>query len=227
MSVVERFTPNSGQEWLEEFVQSLVKVVVPFVNNKVILDAGCGYGYVANYLLTHGAKKIDAYDISDEAINYAKKTYESPKIQFEIKDFNSAVFKKNYYDVAVSMEVIEHLTNYEFHLKQLHAALKKGGLLFINTPNGALSDHTNEFHIKEFSYEELTTLIERLGFTMIKSTGFNCSASSSVAGKYTPRILVTIAKHLPFYGFLMKLFFKPSKSTALSSETMVFIYKKL
>ncbi len=226
MTNVERFTLHSGQEWLKTFVDTLVSVISPYVKNKVILDAGCGSGYPAYTWLQQGALHIDAYDISDETLSQARKDFPDNRIHFEKKDFNTASFKKNYYDICVSMEVIEHLQNYEFHLKQIHSALKKEGLLFITTPNAAVSEGKNEFHIKEFTYEELKQLVNTIGFTVIKYTGISKSNISHITGLLTPRFIINLAKRMPFYDKVMQLFFKPSISNALSAETMILICKK-
>lgn len=227
MSVVERFTPFSGQDWLEQFFQSMINVVTPYVKGKVLLDAGCGTGYGSDIWIKNGAKKIDAYDISEESLNFARQHFSNQHINFQQKDFNSATFKKNHYDVCVSMEVLEHVEKYEFHLKQLHDALKKGGLFFFTTPNATYSTGHNHYHVKEFTYEEAVELLEKHGFNIRKSMGFNNSNTSTVAARFTPRGILPIIKSLPFYSLLMKLFFKPTKKSAQEAETMLFICKKL
>lgn len=226
MENVERFTPFSGQEWLQQLFKCLIDVVTPYVKGKIILDAGCGTGYGTGIWIKNGAKKIDAYNISEDSLNFARQHFKNPRIHFQQKDFNTASFKKNYYDICVSMEVLEHLENYEFHLNQIYSSLKKGGYLFLSTPNATYSDGTNKFHIKEFSYKEAVILLKKQGFNIEKTKGFNNSNTSVVAARITPRRILPLIKALPFYPLLMKLFFKPSKKSAQEAETMLFVCKK-
>lgn len=226
MEIVERFTPFSGQEWLQQLFQSMIDVITPYVKGKIILDAGCGAGYASDIWIRNGAKKIDAYDISEESLGFARKHYRNRRIHFQRKDFNTATFKKNYYDICVSMEVLEHVRNYEFHLKQIYSSLKKGGYFFLTTPNATYSVGQNEYHVKEFNYKEAVVLLKKHGFTIVKTAGFNNSNTSAVAARVTPRQILPFIKALPFYPLLMKLFFKPSKKSAQEAETMLFVCKK-
>jgi ubiquinone/menaquinone biosynthesis C-methylase UbiE len=226
MGIVERFTPHKGQEYLEVFFQNLINLITPFVKGKKILDAGCGTGYADSFWVKHGAQKIDAYDISAEALDYAEKHYSDKKISFQKKDLNTALFIQNYYDIAVSMEVLEHIKNYRFHLKQLYIALKKGGLLFLSTPNATFTTIENEYHIKEFTYDEIIELLTETGFTVLKTEGLNHNSISNAAYKIIPEGLVPFIKSLPFYSVLVKILFQPAKKPAHKSTTVFLICKK-
>lgn len=226
METLERFTPNKGQDYLEVFFQNLINLITPHVRGKKILDAGCGTGYADEIFVKQGAKMIDAYDISSEALTFAKKHYSNKQIHFQKKDLNTAVFYREYYDVAVSMEVLEHVKNYRFHLKQLHAALKKGGLLFLSTPNGAFTTNANKYHIKEFSYDEIVQLLSETGFTILKTQGLNHNEIANVAYKTIPVRFVPYIKSLPFYSLLVKILFQPAKKSAHQSTTVFLMCKK-
>ncbi len=223
---VERFTPGTGQEWLQLYFDSMIALVSPYVKNKTILDAGCGSGYEDNVWADAGANQIDAYDISDKAIDFARKNYYSKNISFQKQDLNKAIFKKNYYDICISIEVLEHVENYAFHLKQLYLSLKKGGLLFLSTPNAAMTDGKNEFHVHEFTYEEMVRLLNENGFIVKEIVGFNNNVLSSTAGGILPVWLKTLIKMIPFYTSLVNWFAKPAQSDPKNSLGMFFICKK-
>jgi 2-polyprenyl-3-methyl-5-hydroxy-6-metoxy-1,4-benzoquinol methylase len=223
---VERFTPGAGQEWLQLYFDSMIALVTPFVKNKILLDAGCGTGYADNVWVKAGAAHIDAFDISDEAVSFASKNYKSKKISFKKRDLNSAVFKKNYYDICVSIEVLEHVENFEFHLNQLYQSLKKNGLLFLSTPNADCTDGRNEFHVKEFTYKEMRDLLKKNGFTVEKELGFNNNALSSAAGGLLPVWFKSLIKMVPIYSLLVQRLAKPAKNKPQDSLGMFFICKK-
>lgn len=164
--------------------------------------------------------------MSDDALEFASKHYKHPKIHFEKKNFNTDSFKKNYYDVCVSMEVIEHLKNYQFHLKQISSALKKGGLLFLTTPNASLSKGLNEYHIKEFKYDEIQKLLNDNGLKIVQSIGLSENITSRIAGRLTPKRLIPIIKSIPLYSLIIKLFFKPTRGAGDNSENIFVICKK-
>lgn len=59
--------------------------VSKFVENKFVLDAGCGCGYGSDYLAEH-AKKVVGIDSSDEAIKYSKEHYAKNNLEFQVMD---------------------------------------------------------------------------------------------------------------------------------------------
>ena len=79
-------------------------------------------------------------------------------------------FPADYFDVLVCLEGIEHVTP-EIGLKFLEKAqsiTKPEGLLIISSPYPKKGTHTgNPFHIKEYSPEELASLLEQHDFEVV------------------------------------------------------------
>lgn len=70
------------------------------------------------------------------------------------------------FDMAVSFEVIEHMTEShgDEYLRGVHALLVDGGRLLISTP--VFNGHAANNHIKEYTVAELKVKLERAGFTI-------------------------------------------------------------
>lgn len=73
------------------------------------------------------------------------------------------------YDYIFDFEVLEHLFNPLFHLRQLHKALKPGGRVFLSTPRGKPYflwhyQHFHEIHPKQFYF-----LLDYAGFEVVRS----------------------------------------------------------
>lgn len=58
---------------------------LPIKSNEIILDLGCGLGYVTN-LLSQKAGKVIGIDINAELLNEAQKSYQGENIQFITAD---------------------------------------------------------------------------------------------------------------------------------------------
>jgi len=111
------------------------------VNNKTILDFGCGNGGFLN-----GIKK---YCKSCEGIEKDINHYKKFKRDKLIKIYSDISEVKKKYDFITLFHVIEHLKNPVKMLKHLSQLLKKGGKIIIETPNSndaLLSKHK----VKEF-----------------------------------------------------------------------------
>lgn len=224
MSVV-RFDQRQNQLWLEKFSHTLLQFISPHVKDKRILNAGCGSAWAEPLLMQAGAKSIDAFDIDPEMIAYGKKL-RLRQVKFAVKDFNESSFQKNAYDLVISTEVIEHLRNYEFYLKNLATSLKKNGLLFISTPNASQSVSLSEFHIQEFKISKMKSLLKKYHLNLIKMYGMDAGKSSYLAAKYIPRPILDGIKNTFLYKILVKYFvhFPTSTQAHTVSQAATILY---
>lgn len=93
-----------------------------------ILDLGCGNGY----LLKQIKKKLP--DASLTGIDVYK-TY-IKNIEIRMGDINNGIpFKNDRFDCVIMGEVIEHLPDPDYILKEVRRVLKSEGVLIISTPN--------------------------------------------------------------------------------------------
>ena len=135
-----------------------------FVENKVLLDAGCGYGYGCDYLAKSGARRVIGVDISREAIEFAKTHYARDNLEFIVMDCTRLAFRNNLFDAVISFEVIEHIHHTEQYLSETERALKPNGIFVLSTPNKKVGSPGLEkpvlpFHVIEFTAEELYHLV--------------------------------------------------------------------
>ena len=103
---------------------------------KKILDLGCGGGILSESLAKKGAY-ITACDTSSSLIKVAKKRAASQKLNINYKVGGIELFKKKSikYDIIISLEVIEHVTNYKDFLLNINSCLNKNGLIILSTIN--------------------------------------------------------------------------------------------
>ncbi len=111
------------------------------LKNIELLDIGCGGGLLSEPMCRLGAK-VTAIDASQKNINVA--TYHSKKNNLKINYLCSSPEKINLnkkFDVILNMEVVEHVNDLEFFLKESALLLKKNGLMFVATLNKTLKSY--------------------------------------------------------------------------------------
>ncbi len=171
-NVRERMIPDERGSafWLRLHVGRYV-FAAQFVEGKAVLDIACGNGYGSRYLINKGAKKVVGGDNSEEAIEYARHHYQKDGLHFLRLDAQEMLFRDNSFDVAVSLETIEHLERYEDFLKECRRVLKDDGIFICSTPNRKVTFGSRDpYHFKEFSVEEFYELIARY-FAEVKLYG--------------------------------------------------------
>ncbi|WP_338824291.1 methyltransferase domain-containing protein [Bradyrhizobium septentrionale] len=130
---------------------------------KRILDFGCGTGYGAA-AMSNVANHVLAVDLSEGALEFARRQHKAPNLSFERVADLCAGFTDRQFDRITCFEVIEHLDAADqiTLLDNFRRILKEDGLLFISTPNPEVTKRygENPFHLKELSAEEFCSLID-------------------------------------------------------------------
>jgi 2-polyprenyl-6-hydroxyphenyl methylase/3-demethylubiquinone-9 3-methyltransferase len=149
-----------------------------------VLDLGCGNGAAAARLKAEGYE-ITGCDASASAIAFARHGH--PQVEFFQHDIQQPLPSQHHaaYDAVVALEVVEHLLQPRKLIDTARLALYSGGILILSTPfhgywkNLALA-LGNRFdrhwhplrdfgHVKFFSRNTLSQLVEQSGFTLRQS----------------------------------------------------------
>ena len=102
-----------------------------------VLDYGCGSGYLFGIFPRERLKKYSGYDVSNKAIETAKKIINYKNASFKLinpeKPLNFG--DSNSEDVVIAIGVLQYLKDEEIDafINESHKVLKKGGILLIST----------------------------------------------------------------------------------------------
>lgn len=123
--------------------------------NSIVLDIGCGSGHGSN-LIAYRFKHIYGVDESSEAINYAKKYWQRKNITFIVGSGTEIPFKKNTFDITVAFEVFEHIKAWRKFLLEVKRVTKRGGMIYISTPNKDIYSPGTKKPINPHHFFEMT-----------------------------------------------------------------------
>jgi len=107
--------------------------------NNTILEYGCGPGSYSFILAQNKAKKVIGIDISEVAIEKAKKTAQEKNLanntEFIVMNAEELDFNNNYFDMICGTAILHHL-DLEKSFKELSRVLKSGGRAIFIEPLG-------------------------------------------------------------------------------------------
>lgn len=118
-----------------------------------VLDLGCGTGYGCAELATHGARVVGMDRITQGAF------VRGSNARFVRGDISALPFAGASFDLIVTFQVIEHLSDSAPYLEGLSRILRPDGVLLLSTPNVLQSDGENPFHVHEYHADELSCLL--------------------------------------------------------------------
>jgi 2-polyprenyl-3-methyl-5-hydroxy-6-metoxy-1,4-benzoquinol methylase len=145
-----------------------------------IVDLGAGKGEFAEQLKKL-KKQITCLEGSPIYVNLLKKKgFKAVQVDFNQK----LALKSGQFDGAISLEVIEHLTQVDMFLKETNRILKPKGWFILSTPNIAWWGYRlsalmgkppkkEGYHFRFFTHHSLNLYLSQAGFKVVKTASFS------------------------------------------------------
>ena len=170
------------------------------------LDVGCGAGLLSEPLARLGAK-VTGLDAAPENVAAARLHAEGQGLAIDYRAGGIESLGEERFDLVVSMEVIEHVSDPAAFIAGLAGALAEDGVLILSTPNrtplsklalitvgegwGMVPKGTHD-HAKFLTPDELGALVKQAGLDVIDTTGLS----------FDPRTGFTLSSNLALDYFL-------------------------
>lgn len=177
---------NSGSIGYENYLADKSNIIKTFEkrfkdieklhpNKGKILDLGCALGFFLEVVENHGWMPYGV-EISDYAGEIAKKHFGERIFQGAL---DQACFPNDFFDIITMWDYLEHVSSPSQELSRVWQLLKNDGLLILSTPDANSLPHRifrnkwmgykDQEHLYYFSRENAIMLLEKAGFTVLKS----------------------------------------------------------
>lgn len=113
------------------------------LNNKNVIDVGCGGGILSEALAASGAK-VTGIDLAPQSIEVAKLHLHESNLDVNYECVNiidKANLEAGTYDVVTCMEMLEHVPDPQIIIDNCAKLLKPGGIAFFSTLNQTLKSY--------------------------------------------------------------------------------------
>jgi len=136
-----------------EMLYTRYKWALQFVDDKDVLEVGCGGGQGLGYLAQR-ARKVVGGDVDEEILNYPKEYYKD-RIKLVKFGAEEMPFENNSFDVVILFETIYYLENPQKFLSECRRVLRENGLVLVCQANPErLGFNKSPFTYKYFSASE-------------------------------------------------------------------------
>jgi SAM-dependent methyltransferase len=146
-----------------------------------VLDAGTGFGQYAYWLVrTFPNVEVVAVDVKDEYLRRARRFLEqtpfADRVTFEQADLTQPLPYEAAFDLALSVDVMEHIEDDRAVFRHVRAALRPGGHLVVNTPSDQGGSGVTEAgaegfigeHVRDgYPLDELTEKLKTAGLDVV------------------------------------------------------------
>lgn len=119
---------RDGDKGLNELLeQPVMKRLRLPVQDKAILDMGCGLGHQIRELLTQNPKQITGLDISQKMLDEARSRTHSPKVKWVCSALEDYDFGISSFDLVISSMTLHYIENLDLLFQKVYHGLKTGG----------------------------------------------------------------------------------------------------
>jgi len=131
-----------------------------------VLELGCGWGGFAKFAAENYGVEVDAYNISKEQVEYARKRNEGLPVTIHLADYRDA---QGTYDKVAAIGLCEHVgyKNYVSLMEVAHRSLKTHGLFLLHSiANNFSTTHCDPWFNKYIFPNGMLPSVKQLGETM-------------------------------------------------------------
>jgi len=167
--VVGKYTLEVMQSatWYNDWLFRIVKKDI----KGQILEIGSGIGNFTPLLAECG--NVTATDYNARYLKDLKKRFKTKKVNVGFGDIEKGkyFFKHKKFDTIICFNVLEHIKNDSYALKNIFKLIKRDGKLLLLTPahNMLFSEFDRQLgHYRRYSKSSLLKVIKRVGFTKVK-----------------------------------------------------------
>jgi len=175
---------ESIRNWYRESAEVYEREFLPYagtLQNKKVMELGCGIGGLLNFLKMKGGEKLLGIDSSEEQLSICRKFVTDKVILASAEEFLES--NKQKFDLIILYDLIEHFKKDSvisiFEL--IHKTLSERGRVIIRTPNmgylfAPYSRYIDFTHEIGFTEESIKQVLRSAGFK-------NISVENSYIGK--------------------------------------------
>lgn len=214
--------------YVQREVRALVEAMGPEHRPLHVLDAGTGFGQYAYFLLdAFPHARVTAVDVKADYLARARaffdQTPHAERITFRQLDLTEPM-EEDTYDLALSVDVMEHIEDDRAVFRNIHRVLRPGGYFVVNTPSdqggsGVTGEGDESFigeHVRDgYPSAELKEKLETAGLEVVDWM-YTYGRYGSAAWRLLVKWPIQLLNRSAAFGAVLPLYYLPALPVGLA-----------
>ena len=121
------------------FEQPQFLSMLPALENKRVLDIGCGYGDFAAFCINQGAQYVTGLDVSSNMISHAQASHQHKNLTFKNEAIETVTLAPQSYDLVCSSLALHYVQDFKLAICKISEALNENGVLVFSCHHPLIS----------------------------------------------------------------------------------------
>jgi len=117
---------DSAPEW------PALRILLPDLRGRAVLDLGCGFGWFCRWARENGAAQVRGIDVSERMLARAEATTQDAAIAYDRADLEELELPAGSFDLVYSSLTLHYIANLNRLLEQVHLSLRPAGRLIFS-----------------------------------------------------------------------------------------------
>lgn len=104
-----------------------IRAMLPMLEDKRVVDLGCGFGWAARWMREQGAASVLGLDLSQNMVARARADTADPAIEYRIADLETLELPEAAFDLVYSALTFHYVEDFPRLVGMIHKALVSGG----------------------------------------------------------------------------------------------------
>lgn len=148
------------------------KEMLPELQNKTVLDLGCGFGWHCRYAREQQASSVIGVDISAKMLQKAREMTEDPAISYMNMPIEDINFSASQFDVVISSLAFHYIQSFEALCSKVYACLKPGGSFVFSVEHPIFTSRNEQDWYYDDQGSRLHWPMDRYQFEGLRNTTF-------------------------------------------------------
>lgn len=124
-----------------------LQAILPDMDNRVVLDLGCGYGWHCKYAVDNGANRVVGIDISRRMLEIAAEKNGDERIEYRCAAMEDVAFPANAFDAVISSLAFHYVRDFAPLVRNIAKWLKAGGAFVFSVEHPVFTAYgTQDWH---------------------------------------------------------------------------------